>query len=135
MKKPKNLKKFYVLNWDFNSDNVYYYDVLPYLRNRLEERIEKHREDKDKYLKAPKSFNEFKRFVEDESLYQFWSRCEYEMIVHGWPVKRNDYKIDVHEQIMMNIDVISGILFDEYWDKIDKEAFNDMHLINIKNKE
>lgn len=127
--------KFYVLTWDFNKDKIEHYDVLPYLRVRLEERIEKHREDKDKYLKAPKSFNEFKRFVEDESLYQFWSRCEYEMIVHGWPVKRNDYKIDVHEQIMMNIDVISGILFDEYWDKIDKEAHSDMHFNDIKNKE
>lgn len=128
-------RKFYVLTWDFNSDKIEHYDVLPYLRNRLEERIEKHREDKDKYLKVPKSFNEFKRFVEDESLYQFWSRCEYEMIVHGWPVRKNDYKIDVHEQIKMNLDVISGILFDEYWDKIDKETLNDMHFINIKNKE
>jgi len=128
-------RKFYVLTWDFNKDNIEHYDVLPYFRDRLEERIEKNEKDEDEYFKVPKSFDEFKKFVEDESLYQFWSRCEYEMIVHGWPVRRNDYKIDVHEQIMMNIDVISGILFDEYWDKIDKEALNDMHLIDIKNKE
>ena len=128
-------RKFHVLTWDFNSDKIEHYDVLPYFRKRLEERIEKNKKDDDEYFKVPKSFDEFKKFVEDESLYQFWSRCEYEMIVHGWPVKRNDYKIDVHEQIMMNIDVISGILFDEYWDKIDKETFNDMHFIDIKNKE
>lgn len=128
-------RKFYVLTWDFNSDKIEHYDVLPYFRDRLEERIEKNKNDEDDYFKVPKSFNDFKKFVEDESMYQFWSRCEYEMIVHGWPVKRNDYKIDVHEQIMMNIDVISGILFDEYWDKIDKEAFNDMHFINIKKEE
>lgn len=128
-------RKFYVLTWDFNRDKIEHYDVLPYLRNRLEERIEKNKNDEDNYFKVPKSFNDFKKFVEDESLYQFWSRCEYEMIVHGWPVKKNDYKIDVHEQIMMNLDVISGILFDEYWDKIDKEAFNDMHFINIKKEE
>lgn len=131
-------RKFYVLTWDFNKDMIEHYDVLPYLRKRLEERIERGEEGDEFYLehfRAPKSFNDFKKFVEDESLYQFWSRCEYEMIVHGWPVRNNDYKIDVHEQIMMNIDVISGILFDECWDKIDKEAFNDMHFINIKNKE
>lgn len=128
-------RKFYVLTWDFNKDNIEHYDVLPYFRDRLEERIEKNENDEDEYFKVPKSFDEFKKFVEDESLYQFWSRCEYEMIVHGWPVKRNDYKIDVHEQIKMNLDVISGILFDEYWDKVDKEAFNDMHFIDIKNKE
>lgn len=128
-------RKFYVLTWDFNMDKIEHYDVLPYFRDRLEERIEKNKNDEDDYFKVPKSFNDFKKFVENESLYQFWSRCEYEMIVHGWPVRKNDYKIDVHEQIMMNIDVISDILFDEYWDKIDKEAFNDMHFINIKNKE
>ena len=128
-------RKFYVLTWDFNRDKIEHYDVLPYLRNRLEERIEKNKNDEDNYFKVPKSFTDFKKFVEDESLYQFWSRCEYEMIVHGWPVRKNDYKIDVHEQIMMNLDVISGILFDEYWDKIDKEAFNDMHFINIKKEE
>ena len=127
-------RKFYVLTWDFNRDKIEHYDILPYFRNRLEERIEKSKKDDDEYFKVPKSFDEFKKFVEDESLYQFWSRCEYEMIVHGWPVRKNDYKIDVHEQIMMNLDVISGILFDEYLDKIDKEAFNDMHFIDIKNK-
>lgn len=127
-------RKFYVLTWDFNMDKIEHYDVLPYLRDRLKERIEKNNKDEDEYFKVPKSFDEFKKFVKDESLYQFWSRCEYEMIVHGWPVRNNDYKIDVHEQIMMNLDVISGILFDEYWDKIDKEAFNDMHFIDIKNK-
>ena len=127
--------KFHVLTWDFNKDMIEHYDVLPYFRNRLEERIESNKKDDDEYFKVPKSFDEFKKFVEDESMYQFWSRCEYEMIVHGWPVRKNDYKIDVHEQIKMNLDMISGILFDEYWDKIDKEAFNDMHLIDIKNKE
>ena len=35
------------------------------------------------------------------------------MIVHGWPVRKNDYKIDVHEQVMMNIDIISDILYNE----------------------
>lgn len=128
-------KKFHVLTWDFNRDEIEHYDVLPYFRDRLEERIERNKEGEDEYFKVPKSFDEFKKFVEDESLYQFWSRCEYEMIVHGWPVRNNDYKIDVHEQIMMNLDVISGILFDEYWDKIDKESFNDMHFIDIKKEE
>ena len=122
-------KKFHVLTWDFNRDKIEHYDVLPYFRDRLEERIEKNKNEEDDYFKVPKSFDEFKKFVKNESLYQFWSRCEYEMIVHGWPVRKNDYKIDVHEQIMMNLDVISGILFDEYWDKIDKESHNDMHNI------
>ena len=36
------------------------------------------------------------------------------MIVHGWPVRKNDYKIDVHEQVMMNLDVIEDMLAKEF---------------------
>lgn len=122
--------KFCVLTWDFNTDMIEHYDVLPYLRGRMEERIKKTKKDKDYYFKPPKSMDDFKQFVKDESMHQFWARCEYEMIIHGWPVKKNEYKIDVHEQIMMNLDIIAGLLYDEYWDKIDRDAFNDMHNLN-----
>ena len=94
-------KHFNVLLWDFNNDKLEHYDVLPYLRKQcLNE-------------KAPDNYENFKTLVENESRYQFWARCEYEMICHGWPVRRNDYKLDVHEQIMMNIDIIASILWDE----------------------
>lgn len=101
--------KFYVLIWDVNKDTIKHYDVLPYFRNAYEKRVI----DKSEYFKIPTTIDEFKKFVEDESMYQFWARCEYEMIIHGWPVENNNYKIDVHEQIMMNIDVISEILYNE----------------------
>jgi len=109
-----NKKTFYVLTWDFNQDTIEHYDVLPYFRRRYVELVEINKENRDYYRKAPKTFDEFKKFVEDESRYNFWSRCEYEMIIHGWPVEKNEYKIDVHEQIMMNIDVITKILYDEF---------------------
>lgn len=98
-------KSFYVLMWDFNNDMIEHYDVLPYFRNRIDEQDKK---------KSPKTIEEFKQFVKDESMYQFWSRCEYEMIIHGWPMKKNNYKIDVHEQIMMNLDIIAEVLYNEY---------------------
>lgn len=90
--------KFNVINWDFNTDTLEAYDVLPYLR---------------KECKGAKSLEELKGLIESKSKYQFWSRCQYEVIVHGWPVQKNDYKIDVYEQIMMNIDVIAKILWEE----------------------
>lgn len=113
-------RKFYVLTWNFNKDMVEYYDVLPFLRSKVEESIEKENDD-TYYLKTPKSINDFKNFIQYVSRHRFWSQCEYEMIIHGWPTKKNEYKIDIHEQIMMNINVISGILFDEYHNQIDKE--------------
>ena len=66
-----------------------------------------------KYYNVPATWEELKEFIKGESQYHFWSRCEYEMIIHGWPVRKNDYKIDVHEQIMMNIDTITDILYKE----------------------
>lgn len=124
------MKKFNVLNWDFNHDKLEYYDVLPYFRREYKERVDKFKkfsktkkyqkmneEERNEYLKhsfVPKTLSEFKKFIMDESHYQFWGRCEYEMICEGWPVQKNSYKLDIHEQIMMNIDIITEILFNEY---------------------
>lgn len=99
------MNKFNVLFWDFNQDKLTYYDVLPYFRECYNE---------CKKSERPKTFGDFKKFIERKSSYRFWSRCEYEMICHGWPVRRNDYKLDIHEQIMMNIDIITEILYKEY---------------------
>lgn len=98
-------KSFYVLNWDFNSDDLEQYDVLPYFRecyNGLK---------KDK---RPTTFNEWEEFVKSKGKYQFWSRCQYEIIVTGWPQQKNEVKVDVWRQIEMNIDVIVGILIGEF---------------------
>ena len=100
----KELKKFNVLNWGFNTDNIEHYDVLPYLRECVK---------KSKKKEPIETLDDMKKFVEQKSLYMFWSRCQYEMIIHGWPVQKNNYKIDVHEQVMMNIDTIAEILFNE----------------------
>lgn len=118
------MEKFNVLLWDFNRDELEYYDVLPYLRDRYEERKKRYEEagkdkelskDKEllKFFRVPETLDEFKEFIMSESRYQFWARCEYEMICHGWPVRKNDHKLDVHEQIMMNLDVIAKIMCDE----------------------
>ena len=115
------MKQFNVMIWDFNSDKLVHYDVMPYLRNCYKERVKRFkkaskRKDFDpnnEYIKVPVTLEDFKKFIKNESQYQFWSRCEYEMICHGWPVRKNDYKLDVHEQIMMNIDVVAEILYNE----------------------
>lgn len=108
MAKTKNEKKFNVLLWDFNSDQLVHYDVLPYFRRCLEENSKR-----KNYKKKVDTPEDLKKFVESESHYRYWSRCEYEMICHGWPAGKNDYKIDVHEQVEMNIDTIVDILWEE----------------------
>ena len=96
------MNKFNVLRWNFNSDQLEQYDILPYFRDQYKTSKEK-----------LKTIDDVKKFIERESRYQFWSRCEYEMICHGWPRIKNDYKIDIHDQVMMNIDIIAKILYTE----------------------
>ena len=118
-------QKFNVLTWDFNRDMLEHYDILPYFRNCYAERkkkakgkrIQKIMEENPgmkKYYGVPVTRDELKEFVMSESRYNYWARCEYEMIIHGWPVRKNDYKIDVHEQVMMNLDVIVDMLAKEF---------------------
>ena len=69
------------------------------------------------YMKKDKeedsfTFEEFKKFIEGESKYQWWSRCEYEIILESWPSTNVDKKWDVHRQVMMNIDIITSVLMD-----------------------
>ena len=107
-------KKFNVLAWDFNSDSLRIYDVMPYLRSCYAKRTGRRSFGIDKYGGRPKTRSEFRDFVDIESKYMFWSRCQWEIICHGLPVQKNEHKLDVYEQIKMNIDIIVDILYEEY---------------------
>lgn len=107
----KIIEPYYVLNWDFNRKNVEYYDIMPYL-------IGTYNEEKTRKFRVfhpsgePTTFAEFREFILEASKYQFWSRCEYEVIISQWPYDENDplkysKKIDVYDQIKNNIDVIT----------------------------
>ena len=95
----KIIEPYYVITWDFNRDQIEKYNIMDYLINCFK--------GIKKNIDIPKTFEEYKDFILRKSKYQFWSRCEYECIVHGFPVKKNEYKLDVYEQIEMNIDVIT----------------------------
>lgn len=96
------MKKFNVIVEDINRKSFVYYDVIPYL-------VEQYHKSKNK----PKTIEEFKKFILDESMYQWWSRCEYEIILETWPVSGVEKKIDVHWQVKMNIDIITEIVMKE----------------------
>ena len=131
------MKQFNVIICDFNTKKFKAYNIMPYLINAYHEKVEKHKKyPDDEYWKVPETFEEFKKFVQRESQYQFWSRCEYEIILEPWPYvfapnegydtsRENDVeawkehwkkhldscdKWDVYDQIMMNLNVITEIL-------------------------
>lgn len=96
--------KYNVLIQDFNSRKFVPYDIFPYLYRQYNEREQK-----------PLTLQEYKNFILSEARYQWWARCEYEIIVSGWPNITNSKKIDVYDQIELNIDAITT-LFIEYVD-------------------
>ena len=99
----RKIKSFNVINFGFNSNKFEAYDVMPYLVYCYKN------EKKDK---RPVTFDEFKKFVESNSMYRYWSRCEYEVILSDWPSQKTNEKIDVHWQIMNNIDLVTNILME-----------------------
>jgi len=98
---------FNVIIYEPNYKKFISYDIIPYFINTYKKLKEK------KYKKIPKTFDEFKKFVEEEGMYQFWGRCEYEVILVDWPCQQTEKKIDVWDQIKMNLDVVTEILMKE----------------------
>lgn len=149
------MKKFNVLEYNWNTWDVSHYDVLPCFRRVWKSKgfnFEK---------KEVKNKSDLKAWIKRVSHYHFWSKCEYEFLMAPWPyrerklhnymplgndnddtkhsfkimvddnivvnetLKRDEsiphifntddlYKIDIHQQIMMNIDIITDILAEEF---------------------
>lgn len=100
------MKSFYVINSNITTKNFERYDIMPYLINQYKV-IKKNR---------PISLEEFKKFIRDNSLCQWWSRCEYEIIISHWPDNGISEKWDIHKQVMMNIDIIAEVLMNNVKD-------------------
>lgn len=122
------MKQFNVIYFNFNAKKFEPYDVIPYLVRKYRERVSTRDElkqelknatsetemnlyiDSLEYWRVPQTYDEFKKFVQDESQHQFWSRCEYEIILVDWPCQKTEEKWDVYDQIMMNLDIITQLV-------------------------
>lgn len=104
------MEKFNVCIWDCNRQMFIPYDVIPYFVKAYKEL--KKKKSLQKWNPLPVTFEEFKKFIEKESQYQFWGRCEYEIIIVDWPNQKREKKVDVHNQIMMNIDVVTRLVME-----------------------
>ena len=136
---------FKVLNYSgFNNQKIEHYDVLPYFRVSWKSKSFKAKEVKSKsdlkqwiesasrymywarcqyeFLMASWPFgsknmhDEVKEFFKTpKDLEDYSTRIDFDNIII-----RDMHKIDIHEQIMMNIDIITDILAEEF--KIDKQV-------------
>lgn len=95
-----NVKSFNVILYDPNKNKFVQYDVIPYFVNCY----------KSQKKNKPVTYEEMKTFITSRSMYQFWARCQYEVILLDWPCGKNTHKLDVHEQVMNNIDLVTTIV-------------------------
>ena len=111
--KFKKMQQFNVINYNFNAQKFESYDVIPYLVSAYNDKVQLYNEClEEDFWKVPQTFDEFKEFVQKESLYQFWGRCEYEIILVDWPCQKHEEKWDVYQQIMMNLDLVTKTLME-----------------------
>lgn len=109
------MKGFYVLierNNEFSP-----YNIMPYLVdtwNNFLERVKPFQNNINElgeYWKIPVTFEDYKKWIDGELKYQYWSRCEYEILLVKWPSSNLDkaYKIDIYKQCQMNLDLITEL--------------------------
>lgn len=85
---------FKVINGDINKDDFEGYDVMQYLVNCYKQiRRRKH---------CPKTYEEFKQWVDCELMYMFWARCQYEIIL-----TKSD-KFDEQQVLLKQYDELSN---------------------------
>ncbi len=93
-----------VITWNVNLDRIEYHDIIPYLYRCLKEA---------NVSKENLSLSWLKEFIDKKSMYMYWARCEYETIVTGWPKSNKEHKLDVYEQIKMNLDNITLLIYND----------------------
>ncbi len=84
--------------YNVNSNKFETYDIFPYL-------IDEYKKERNK----PYTFEEYREFIFRCAKYQWWGRCEYEIILRDWPKGKTEEKIDVYKQVCDNIDAITEL--------------------------
>ena len=122
----KPLKKFNVLT--FSNGKIQEYDILPYFRDSWKEKYNKEEKDKIKAAKYQAKRKElFKQWVRGRSLYMFWGRCEWEMLIGSWPFGSYRFRNEMNEFLKNPVNL------DDYTQCLNFEniIIADMHKIDV----
>lgn len=93
---------------NFNQRRIEVYNIFDHYRFK---------EDCDKAWRAnSNSFADFSESVKGSLTYFFWSKCEWEIILSGFPPdkKFQDKKVDVYTQVMLNWSVFIDYVWNTY---------------------
>lgn len=94
---------FYVIIDDVNRNEFIPYDVMPYFISCY---------DNLRKANRPKTYEDFRKWVEGESMYQFWARCQWEIVLKPWVSRTSEKKTDVHWQLQMNMDLLTRLIME-----------------------
>lgn len=135
--------KFNVIQFDFTHKKVIHYDILPYFREEWKNKYHKEEKNKIKETKSKellrqwiinRSHYRFWGRCEYEHLVASWPFGSYKikedlkkLLTPEFNIEKLDdnikfynilmqdmEKIDIHDQIMMNINIITDILYNEF---------------------
>lgn len=101
MGRRKTPAPFYVFIDDVNAEKFVPYDVMPYFIREY---------DAITKTKRPKTFNEFRSWVEGKALSQFWARCQYEVVLTPWVSRTEPKKVDVYWQLKPNLGLLTRLI-------------------------
>lgn len=101
-KKNWKTMKWNCFAWNFNTDKLYWFNVL---NDDLLKDIEA-------TYKAKRTTNraDFSEVVKRWAMWHYWSKCEWEVIITDWPKYNNEYKMDVFEQLEANWEIFTDYL-------------------------
>lgn len=97
--------KWYVYLEDVNKKKIIKYNVFNHYSFC---------EDLKNTVENIKNKNEFSERVKRLSMYYFWSKCEYEILITTW-LERKDFKsekIDVYDQLQLNWDIFVNYIWE-----------------------
>lgn len=97
--------KWYVLIHDFNKDEIRKFNIFD---------SSNFTEWTEVAIKKYESFKGFKDDLKGALFYAFCSKCEYEIICRGLVSREdNEFKIDVYEQVLPNLDILARYIITE----------------------
>ena len=124
----KTKKHFFVMYKNFNNGEIEKHDVFPSLYNRIFTSAGKLSKKSfytfdDNFNKMPiTSKEQLKNFIISHFAYHYRCKCEWEFIVCDWPPRDNprEKKIDAFQQLMLNIDLITDLVWEDVEKKLKK---------------
>ena len=110
----KESPEWYVIIENVNAKKIEEYNIFNHARflNDCNDIYENYNDD----------FETFEKAIENVTRYYFWAKCEWEIIISGFPPcdRFKDEKIDVFKQVKLNWDIFINYLW-EYYKKNDTE--------------